>query len=106
MELAFASSLHNTIRRSISTNIVSLPCRLLPPLQIRVLDTPPLEYPDQTSSYLYILTKEDDGAAAVGGDGRGQGSRAHDAGKGEDASAASGCSSPSLPAAPRQTAPL
>ncbi|CAN0266109.1 unnamed protein product [Pylaiella littoralis] len=34
-------------------------------VQIRVLDTPPLEYPDQTSSYLYILTKaEDDGAAA------------------------------------------
>eukprot|EP00752_Nemacystus_decipiens_P008250 g7377.t1 len=40
-------------------------------VQIRVLDTPPLEYPDQTSSYLYILTKVGGGAAAMDGDARG-----------------------------------
>ncbi|CAM9567753.1 unnamed protein product [Scytosiphon promiscuus] len=36
-------------------------------VQIRVLDTPPLEYPDQSSSYLYILTKvvEHGGSAAA-----------------------------------------
>ena len=31
--------------------------RCVAPRKTRVLDMPPLEYPDQTSSYLYILTK-------------------------------------------------
>eukprot|EP00903_Cladosiphon_okamuranus_P019211 g17665.t1 len=77
-------------------------------VQMRVLDTPPFEYPDQTSSYLYVLTKVDGGEAAAGGDARGEGAH-HDARKGEgvlstSSATSSGCS-PALPSAPQRTAP-